>query len=53
MAPKSREQSIRGVDWVVGDEAFQKRLQRHHGRAVQRRRGRPPKSGGQESDISS
>ena len=48
-----KEQSIRRADWVVGDESFQKRLQGHQGRAVQRRRGRPPKSGGQEAGISS
>ena len=48
-----KEQPIRRADWVVGDESFQKRLQGHHGRAVQRRRGRPPKSGGQEAGISS
>ncbi len=36
-----KEQSIRRADWVVGDESFQKRLQGHQGRAVQRRRGRP------------
>ena len=41
-----KEQSIRRGDWVVGDESFQKQLQGHHGRAVQRRRGRPPKSRG-------
>ena len=48
-----KEQSIRRADWVVGDESFQKRLQGHQGRAVQRRRGRPPKSGGQGAGISS
>ena len=48
-----KEQSIRRADWVVGDESFQKRLQGHQGSAVQRRRGRPPKSGGQEAGISS
>ncbi|MGA7501479.1 MAG: hypothetical protein WBX00_32505, partial [Isosphaeraceae bacterium] len=47
-----KEQSIRRADWVVGDESFQKRLQGHQGRAVQRRRGRPPKSGGQVAGIS-
>ena len=48
-----KEQSIRRADRVAGDESFQKRLQGHQGRAVQRRRGRPPKSGGQEAGISS
>ena len=47
-----KEQSIRRADWVVGDESFQKRLQGHQCRAVQRRRGRPPKSGGQVASIS-
>ncbi len=46
-----KEQSIRRADWVVGDKSFQKRLQGHQGSAVQRRRGRPPKSGGQEAGI--
>ncbi len=48
-----KEQSIRRADWVVGDESFQKRLQGHQGRAVQQRRGRPPKRGGQAAGISS
>jgi len=48
-----KEQPIRRADWVVGDETFQKRLQGYQGRAVQRRRGRPPKRGGQAADISS
>ena len=54
LAPEDpKEQSIRRADWVVGDESFQKRLQDHQGRAVQRRCGRPPKSGGQVASISS
>ena len=48
-----KEPSIRGADRVVGDESFQKRLQGHQRRAVQRRLGRPPKSGRQEAAISS
>ena len=48
-----KEQPIRRADWVVGDETFQKRLQGYQGRAVQRRRGRPPKRRGQAADISS
>ena len=48
-----KEQPIRRADWVVGDETFQKRLQGYQGRAVQRRRGWPPKPGGQAADISS
>ena len=47
-----KEQPIHRADWVVGDETFQKRLQGYQGRAVQRRRGRPPKRGGQAADIS-
>ncbi|MGA7498869.1 MAG: hypothetical protein WBX00_19235 [Isosphaeraceae bacterium] len=42
-----KEPTIRGADCVVGAESFQKRLEGHQRRAVQRRRGRPPKSGGQ------
>ena len=48
-----KEQTIRRAVRVVGDETFQKRLQGYQGRAVQRRRGRPPKRGGQAADISS
>ena len=39
-----KEPLIRRADWAVGDEPFPKQLQGLHGRAVQRRRGRPPKS---------
>jgi putative transposase len=53
MQENRKEQSIRRANWAVGDESFQKRLQGHHGRAVQRRRGRPPKSGEQGAGISS
>jgi len=48
-----KEPLIRRADWVVGDETFQKRFHDHRGRAVQRRRGRPPKSGLREAGISS
>ena len=48
-----KEQSIRHADWMVGDETYQMRIQGQQGRAVQRRRGRPPKSEGQEVGISS
>jgi hypothetical protein len=48
-----KEQSIRHADWVVGDETFQMRFQGHQGRAVQWRRGRPPKSEGHDVGISS
>jgi hypothetical protein len=41
------------ITWVVGDESFQKRLRGHSARAVQRRRGRPPKRGRQAAGISS
>ena len=39
--------------WVAGDETFPKRVQGYQGRAVQRRRGRLPKPGGQAAGISS
>jgi putative transposase len=53
MGEDPKEQAFLRADWVVGDETFQKRLQVHQGRAVQRRRGRPPKSGGETAGISS
>ena len=53
MQEDPKEQPIRRADWVVGDETFQKRLQGYQGRAVQRRRGRPLKPGGQAAGISS
>jgi hypothetical protein len=48
-----KEQLIRRADWAVGDEAFEKLLRGYRGRAVQRRRGRPPKPGRQVRLISS
>jgi hypothetical protein len=38
-----KEPLIRHAHWAPGDESFPKQLQEFHGRAVQRRRGRPPK----------
>jgi hypothetical protein len=38
-----REDMVRPGDWVVGDEAFRRRLQRSGARPA-RRRGRPRKS---------
>ena len=53
MQEDPKEQPIRRADRVVGDETFQKWLQCYQGRVVQRRRGRPPKPGGQAAGISS
>jgi hypothetical protein len=35
---------IRRADWEIGDEPLRQQLQALHGRAMPRRRGRPPKS---------
>jgi hypothetical protein len=53
MGEDPKEQAFLRADWVVGDETFQKRLQVHQGRAVHRRRGRPPKIGGETVGIPS
>ena len=48
-----KEPLVRRADWALGEEPFAKQLQGFHGRAVQRRLGRPPKSHGKEVNISS
>ncbi len=48
-----KEPLVRRADWALGEEPFAKQLQGFPGRAVQRRRGRPPKSHGKEVSISS
>ena len=37
-----KEPLVRRADWALGEEPLAKQLQGFHGRAVQRRRGRPP-----------
>ncbi len=48
-----KEPLVRRAAWALGEEPFAKQLQGFHGRAVQRRRARPPKSHGKEVNISS
>jgi hypothetical protein len=53
MQEDPKEPLIRRADWRIGDEPFRKQLQAKHGWAVQRRRGRPPKSEKQTAANSS
>jgi hypothetical protein len=47
-----KEPLIRRADRAIGDEPFPKQLREFHGRAVQRRRRRPPKSEKNGTSIS-
>ena len=53
MQADPQEQSIRGADWVVGDESFQKRLPGSSGQSRSTAARSATQIRGQESDISS
>ena len=53
MQEDPKEPLIRRADWAIGDEPFLTQLQGLHGRAVQRRRGRPPKPEKEDAASSS